>query len=35
MIRTTVNLPDDVCRMARSPAGVKGVSLGEALEDEP
>lgn len=33
MMRTTVNLPDDVYRVARSLAAAKGVSLGEALAE--
>ena len=33
MMRTTLNLPDDVYRVARSVAGVKGISLGEALAE--
>lgn len=33
MMRTTVNLPDDVYEAARSVAGVRGVSLGEALAE--
>ena len=32
-MRTTVNLPDDVYRVARSLAATKGISLGEALAD--
>ena len=32
-MRTTLNLPDDVYRAARSLARAKGVSLGEALAD--
>ncbi len=32
-MRTTVNLPDDVYRIARSVAGAKGVPLGEALAE--
>ena len=31
MMRTTVNLPDDVYVAARSLAGLKGISLGAAL----
>jgi hypothetical protein len=31
MMRTTVNLPDDVLRVARSLANLKGISLGDAL----
>jgi len=31
MMRTTVNLPDDVYEIARSVAHAKSVSLGEAL----
>jgi hypothetical protein len=33
MMRTTVNLPDDVLLAARSLADLKGISLGEALAD--
>jgi hypothetical protein len=33
MMRTTVNLPDDVYAAARSVASVKDISLGEALAD--
>jgi len=33
MMRTTVNLPDDVYEMARSIAGAKRVSLGDALAE--
>lgn len=33
MMRTTVNLPDDVYWAARSFAASKGVSLGEALAE--
>ena len=33
MMRTTVNLPDDVLRAARSLADLKGISLGAALAD--
>ncbi len=32
-MRTTLNLPDDVYRIARSLAGAKGISLGEALAE--
>jgi len=32
-MRTTVNIPDDVYRVARSLATTKGISLGEALAD--
>jgi len=32
-MRTTVNLPDDVYLAARSLAGVKGISIGEALAE--
>ena len=31
MMRTTVNLPDDIYSIARSVAAADGVSLGEAL----
>jgi hypothetical protein len=31
MMRTTINLPDDVFRVARSLAHQKGISLGEAV----
>jgi hypothetical protein len=30
-MRTTVNIPDDVYRAARSLAAAKGISLGDAL----
>jgi hypothetical protein len=33
MMRTTVNLPDDVLRAARSLANLKDISLGEALAE--
>jgi hypothetical protein len=33
MMRTTVNLPDDVYEAARSVAAVKDISLGDALAD--
>ena len=33
MMRTTVNLPEDVLLAARSLADVKGISLGDALAD--
>ncbi len=33
MMRTTVNLPDDVYKSARSLASAKGISLGEALAE--
>jgi hypothetical protein len=33
MMRTTVNLPDDVYEMARSIAAAKRVSLGDALAE--
>ena len=33
MMRTTVNLPDDVYEIARSMAAAKRVSLGEALAE--
>jgi hypothetical protein len=32
-MRTTLNLPEDVYRVARSLAGAKGVSLGDALAE--
>ena len=32
-MRTTVNLPEDVYIAARSLAGLKGISLGEALAE--
>jgi hypothetical protein len=32
-MRTTINLPDDVYRAARSLAATKGILLGEALAD--
>jgi hypothetical protein len=32
-MRTTINLPDDVYRIARSLAAMKGVPLGEALAE--
>jgi hypothetical protein len=31
MMRTTINLPEDVAEVIRSFAGVKGISLGEAV----
>lgn len=31
VMRTTVNLPDDVYRVAHSLASARGISLGEAL----
>ena len=31
MMRTTLNLPDDVYQAARSLAGLKNLSLGEAV----
>ena len=33
MMRTTLNLPEDVYQAARSVAFVKGVSLGDAVAD--
>jgi len=33
MMRTTVNLPDDVYEIARSVASARRVSLGDALAD--
>lgn len=33
MMRTTVNLPDDVYRAARSVATVKDISLGDAIAE--
>jgi hypothetical protein len=33
MMRTTINLPDDVYRAARSLADVNGTSLGDALAE--
>ncbi len=33
MMRTTINLPDDVLRVARSLANLKGISLGEAIAE--
>jgi len=33
MMRTTVNLPDDVYLVARSMASAKRISLGEALAE--
>ena len=33
MMRTTINLPDDVYEVARSVAGVRRISLGEALAE--
>ena len=33
MMRTTVNLPDDVYHAARSLASLKGISLGDALAE--
>jgi len=32
-MRTTLNLPDDVVEVIRSLAGVKGISLGEAVAE--
>jgi len=32
-MRTTVNLPDDVYRMARSLAAAKQISLGDAIAE--
>jgi hypothetical protein len=33
MMRTTINLPDDVGEVIRSFADVKGISLGEAVAE--
>jgi hypothetical protein len=33
MMRTTINLPDDVYQVARSLAATKGIPLGEALAE--
>ncbi len=33
MMRTTLNLPEDVYQAARSVAAVKGLSLGDAIAD--
>jgi hypothetical protein len=33
MMRTTLNLPDDVYEAARSIASVRGISLGEAVAE--
>ncbi len=33
MMRTTVNLPEDVYQVARSLAHLKGISLGDALAE--
>ena len=33
MMRTTINLPDDVLRVARSLANLKGISLGDAIAE--
>jgi len=33
MMRTTLNLPDDVCRIARSLASARGISLGDAVAE--
>jgi hypothetical protein len=33
MMRTTVNLPDDVLRAARSLSNLKEISLGDALAE--
>ena len=33
MMPTTVNIPDDVYRVARSLADTKGISLGDALAE--
>jgi len=33
MMRTTINIPDDVLRVARSLAHQKGISLGDALAE--
>ena len=33
MMRTTLNLPDDISEVVRSVAAAKGVSLGDAVAD--
>ena len=33
MMRTTINLPEDVYRIARSLAGAKDISLGDAVAE--
>jgi len=33
MMRTTLNLPDDVFQTAKSLANLKGISLGDALAE--
>jgi len=33
MMRTTINIPDDVFEVARSLATLKGISLGDALAE--
>jgi len=33
MMRTTINLPDDIAEVIRSFADVKGISLGEAVAE--
>ena len=33
MMRTTINLPDEVYEVVRSVAGAKGISLGDAVSD--
>lgn len=33
MMRTTINLPDDVSEVVRSFANAKGISLGEAVAE--
>ena len=33
MMRTTLNLPDDVYQAARSVAGSRGISLGDAIAE--
>ena len=33
MMRTTINLPDDIAEVIRSFADVKGISLGDAVAE--
>ena len=33
MMRTTVNIPDDVYEIARSLAGARGISVGDAIAE--
>jgi hypothetical protein len=33
MMRTTLNLPDDISEVVRSVAAAKGISLGDAVSD--